>query len=61
MHLFPTGEGLLTFTSLDEAADAVCAVRREPRRHQRAARRLAEEHFESSTVLGSLVRKLGLA
>ena len=60
-NLFPTGEGLLTFTSLEQAVDAVCAVRREPQRHQRAARRLAEEYFESSTVLRALVRKLGLA
>jgi hypothetical protein len=60
-HLFPTGEGLLTFTSLEEAVDAVCSVQREPRRHQRAARRLAEEYFESSKVLRALVRNLGLA
>lgn len=59
-NLFRTDEGLLTFTSLEEAVDAVSAVRREPQRHQRAARRLAEEYFESSTVLRALVRKLGL-
>ena len=58
--LFPTGEGLVTFTSLEQAVDAVCAVRREPQRHQRAARRLAEQYFESSTVLRALVRKLDL-
>jgi hypothetical protein len=60
VNLLPTTEGLVTFTSCEEAIDAVGAVRREPGRHQRAARRLAEEHFESSRVLGALIRKLGL-
>jgi hypothetical protein len=60
VNLLPTTEGLLTFTSCEEAIGAVAAVRREPERHQRAARRLAEAHFESSWVLGALVRKLAL-
>ena len=60
VNLLPTTEGLVTFTSCDEAIDAVGAVRREPGSHQRAARRLAEEYFESSLVLGALVRKLAL-
>ncbi len=60
VDLLPTTEGLVTFTSCEEAIDAVRAVRREPARHQRAARRLAEAHFESSLVLGALVRKLAL-
>jgi hypothetical protein len=58
--LLPTNEGLVTFTSCDEAVDAVRAIRRQPVRHRRAARRLAETHFESSLVLGGLVRKLAL-
>ena len=58
--LLPTGEGLLTFTTLDEATEAVRAVRREPERHQRAARRLAEEYFDSTKVLGALAEKLCL-
>lgn len=59
-NLLPTTEGLVTFTSCDEAIDAARAIRRDPARHQRAARRLAETHFESSLVLGALVGKLGL-
>jgi len=58
--LLPIGEGLLTFTTLDEATEAVRAVRREPDRHQRAARRLAEEYFDSTKVLGALAEKLCL-
>lgn len=60
VDLIPTGEGLLTFASLEEAVEATRAMRREPERHQRAARRLAEEHFDSSRVLESLVRRLDL-
>jgi hypothetical protein len=59
-RLLPTGEGLLTFTTLEEAAEAVERVRREPRRHAQAARRLAEEYFDSSLVLGALTARLGL-
>ena len=59
-NLLPIGEGLVTFTSCDEAVDAIRAVRRAPTRHRRAARRLAETHFESSRVLGGLVRTLAL-
>jgi hypothetical protein len=59
-NLLPTTEGLVTFTSCEGAIDAARAVRREPARHQQAARRLAEIHFESSLVLGDLVQKLAL-
>jgi hypothetical protein len=56
---YPTGEGLLTFRTLDEACAAVEAVRAEPRRHARAAREVAEEHFDSDRVLGRLLDRLG--
>lgn len=58
--LLPTTEGLLAFENVEEAADAVRAIRREPVRHAKAARRLAEAHFDSSIVLSSLARKLDL-
>lgn len=58
--LLPTTEGLLTFETVEEAADAVRAIRREPVRHAKAARRLAETHFDSSIVLSSLAKKLDL-
>jgi hypothetical protein len=59
-HLLPTGEGLLTFTTLEEATEATRAIERDYARHARAARRVAEDCFDSSIVLGSLTRKLGL-
>jgi hypothetical protein len=56
----PTGEGLLTFATVEEAAEATRAIGREPTRHALAARRLAEGFFDSSKVLGALTRKLDL-
>src|SRR5205085_1821369 len=41
--LYPTGEGLLTFTTLDEAAAGAEGLFRDYSRHARAARALAEE------------------
>jgi hypothetical protein len=58
--LLPTGEGLLTFATLEEAAEAARAIRHDYVRHSRAARRLAEECFDSSNVLDRLTRKLNL-
>jgi hypothetical protein len=56
----PTGEGLLTFTTVEEAAEATHAIGCDYTRHARAARRLAEDYFDSSKVLSSLVQKLDL-
>lgn len=55
---YPTGEGLLPFSTLEEAAEAVEAVRRDYRRHARAARRLAETCFDSDVVLTRLLNEL---
>jgi glycosyltransferase involved in cell wall biosynthesis len=54
-----TGEGLLAFSTLEEAVAAVEAVRADPRRHARAAREIAEEHFDAGRVLGRLTEELG--
>jgi hypothetical protein len=59
-RFYPAGEGLFEFTRMEEVAEAVGAVRREPARHGRAARRLAEEYFSSRVVLGGLVDAAGL-
>jgi hypothetical protein len=57
-HL-PTGEGLLTFTTVDEAVACIDAVNGDYARHSRAARRLAETYFDSGAVLSSLLRRVG--
>jgi hypothetical protein len=58
---YPTGEGLLTYSTLEEAVAGVEEITRRPNRHARAARALAEEYFDSDKVLGRLLQKLGVA
>ncbi len=58
---YPTGEGLLTFTTLEDAVMGVEEIARRPGRHARAARALAEEYFDSDKVLGRLLQELGMA
>jgi hypothetical protein len=60
-RLYPTGAGLLAFTTLEEALAGVEEVCRDYSRHARAARGLAEEFFASDKVLGRLLGKLGVA
>ena len=55
-HL-PTGDGLWAFSTPDQAAAAVEAVRADPARQARAARELAEAHFDAAGVLASLVER----
>lgn len=56
--LYPVGEGLLTFSTVDEAAHCVDEICGDYGRHARAARRLAEECFDSDRVLGRLLQEL---
>jgi hypothetical protein len=51
----PTGEGLLSFSTLEEAAAAIERLAADPERHARAARELAEEYFDSGEVLSELI------
>jgi hypothetical protein len=57
----PTGEGLVTFTDLDEAAAGVEAIARDWQRHANAARELAEAYLDSDVVLARLLDVVGTA
>ena len=59
--VIPAGRGLLTFESLDEAAAGVDSIGADYAGHCRAARALAEEHFDSTKVMSGLLRQMGLA
>jgi hypothetical protein len=56
--LYPTGEGLVTFATLDEAVAGAEAIGADPARHAAAAREIAREHFDSDRVLGRLVERV---
>jgi len=57
---YPVGEGLLTFSTLEEAAAGIEQIERDYERHSAAARALAEEHFDARKVLGRLLERLAL-
>jgi hypothetical protein len=56
----PTGEGLLVYSTLEDAIAGVRIIRRDYDHHCAAARRLAETHFDSDVVLGKLMKDLGI-
>ena len=60
-EVLPTGEGLLAFQNVDEAADALLEVERDWERHAKAATVIAREHFDSDVVLGRMLAELGVA
>jgi hypothetical protein len=54
----PTGAGLLTWRTLDDAAEGAERILADYEGHARAARALAEEHFDSDRVLGRLLEEV---
>jgi hypothetical protein len=53
--VLPVGEGLLTFTTVDEAVAAIAEIEANYARHARAARTLAVEYFDAAKVLTRLI------
>lgn len=51
----PIGEGLLSFETVEDVLAALEELRSDYERHRRAARALAEEHFDSDKVLRTLL------
>jgi hypothetical protein len=58
--LLPTGRGLFSVAGVDEAAEALRAVRRDYALHSAAARALAEEFFDATKVAGRLLAEAGV-
>jgi len=56
----PIGEGLLTFSTPEEAAASVKSIAAAPESHSVAARQIAEEHLDSGRVLGRLLEEIGV-
>lgn len=54
----PIGEGLFSFRSVDDAAEALNKIATDYPCHSRAARKIAEDYFDSRKVLGDLLEKL---
>jgi hypothetical protein len=58
--LLPTGEGLVTFSTLEEAVAGVAEIEGDYERHSRAAREIAEEHFAAAKVLPRVLDEVGV-
>jgi len=56
----PSGKGIVTFRTADEAAAGADDILANYAQHSAAARDLAAEHFESNRVLGRLIGDVGL-
>jgi hypothetical protein len=56
----PTGKGLLSFSTVDEAVQAIQSMNEDYIGHCRAARQIAEEYFDSDRVLRSMLERVDL-
>ena len=55
-----TGEGLISFNSIDEAAAGIEEIDAHPEKHARAALEIAREYFDSTKVLNQLIDNAGI-
>jgi hypothetical protein len=58
---YPVGEGLVTFSSPDEALAGASDIVGGYERHSKAARALAEDFFDSDLVLTRLLDEAGMS
>jgi len=56
----PTGQGLIAFKTLDEAAEGATRIARNYDQHCRAARSVAERYFNSDDVLTRFLQNAGI-
>jgi hypothetical protein len=56
----PSGEGMFRFSTIEDAANALAAVNADYERHRRAARDIAETHFDAKHVLRRALSHAGL-
>jgi hypothetical protein len=59
-HL-PEGEGVLSFRTLEEAADKIRRVSEDYSRHSAAARRFAKDHLDASKICNQLLEGEGVS
>ena len=58
--LLPTGRGLFAVNNAEEAAEAIKAIRADYHAHSAAARRIAEEHFDSGRIATRVLEEAGI-
>lgn len=58
--VLPVGHGIFSVSTIEEAAEAILAIRADYKHHSKAARSLAVEHFSSGKVLLNLLKHIGV-
>ncbi len=58
--LIPTGNGLFSFKTIEEAASAIEEISKNYEHHSESARKIAEDYFDSDKVLGEMIKICGL-
>jgi GT2 family glycosyltransferase len=59
-NVLPTGEGLFSFSTMDEVLTAIESVNSDYQRHCRAAEEIAAEYFSHEVVLGALLEEIAV-
>ena len=60
-NILPTGEGLFSFQTSEQALAAIDSINSDYRRHCLAARAIAEEYFASEVIAAKLLVDVGLS
>lgn len=55
--ILPNGLGMFRFSTIDEAVEALAKVNEDYPRHRRAARELAESHFDGRRIVAGLLEE----
>jgi hypothetical protein len=58
--LLPAGKGLFAAKTVEEAAEAIRAIRADYPAHSAAARSIAREHFDSDKILSQMLAEAGV-
>ena len=59
-QVLPTGKGLISFTNMEEAADAIRKVSLDYAMHSKAAREFAFEYMDAGKVIRKFLDKIGM-
>jgi len=57
----PVGDGLVAFTTLEQAIAGAADITDRYAEHREAARRIAEEHFDAQRVLARFCEQAGIS
>lgn len=60
-EIIPTGSGLFSFSTIEQAAHALTEIEHAYEKHQKAAVELARAYFSAPVVLGGMLERIGIS